>query len=150
VRYAVPVSPSLAQLPVYVRAGAIVPMQTLIQSTNETPTGPLILRVYAGDKCAGQLYLDDGKSFAYQEGAFLRERFMCEVRDDGIRMTISKREGSYPAWWKQIRVEIYGWMPSKNKVLVNGVAIATRINRGEHNVTFDIPVDGSASTVEVR
>jgi hypothetical protein len=65
-------------------------------------------------------------------------------------MTISKREGSYPAWWKQIRVEIYGWMPSKNKVLVNGVAIATRINRGEHNVTFDIPVDGSASTVEVR
>ena len=150
VRYSISVSPSLARLPVYVRAGAIMPAEPLIESTSETPSGPLILRVYAGEKCAGQLYQDDGRSFAYEKGAFLRERFMCEVRGDRIRMTISKREGSYPAWWKQIRVEIYGWTPSKNEVLVNGAVVATQIDRTDHNVGFHIPDDGNASTVEVR
>jgi alpha-glucosidase len=150
VRYSVRVSPNLSQLPVYVRAGAIVPMQPLIQSTSETPSGPLTLRVYAGDNCAGQIYLDDGKSFAYQKGAFLRDRFTCEATPDNLSVTISKREGSYPAWWKQIRVEIYGWTPSKNEVRINGAAVATRIDRSEHNLAFDIPDDGNASTVEVK
>ncbi len=150
VRYSISVSPSLAQLPVYVRAGAIIPIQPLVESTSEAPSGPLTLRVYAGDNCSGELYQDDGRTFAYEKGAFLRERFMCEVRGDRIRMTISKREGSYPAWWKQIRVEIYGWTPSKNEVLVNGAVVATQIDRTDHNVGFHIPDDGNASTVEVR
>jgi alpha-glucosidase len=150
VRYSINVSPSLAHLPVYVRAGAIIPVEPLVESTSETPSGPLILRVYAGDKCAGQVYQDDGRSFAYEKSVFLRERFVCEVRDDGLRMTISKREGSYPAWWKQIRVEIYGWTPSKNEVLVNGVEVAKQIDRTDHNAGFIIPDDGNASTVEVR
>jgi alpha-glucosidase len=150
VRYSVRVSSGLSQLPVYARAGAIIPMQPLTQSTTEIPNGPLTLRVYAGDNCDGQIYLDDGKSFAYQKGAFLRDRLTCEAGSDKLRLTISKREGSYPAWWKQIRIEIYGWTPSKNEVRINGAAIATRIDRGEHNVAFDIPDDGNASTVEVR
>ena len=40
--------PALDQLPVYVRGGTILPMQPLIQSTEETPVGPLELRVYPG------------------------------------------------------------------------------------------------------
>jgi len=42
------VHPALDTLPVYVREGSILPMQPLTQSTNETPKGPLLLRVYPG------------------------------------------------------------------------------------------------------
>jgi alpha-glucosidase len=150
VRYSINVSSSLAQLPVYVRAGAIVPIQPLVESTSETPSGPLTLRVYAGDNCSGELYQDDGRTFAYEKGAFLRERFACQVSGDSMRLTIGKREGTYPVWWKQIRVEIYGWTPSRNEVLVNGAAAATQIDHTAHNVGFHIPDDGTASIVEVR
>jgi len=150
VRYSINVSSSLAQLPVYVRAGAIVPVQPLVESTSETPSGPLTLRVYAGDNCSGELYQDDGRTFAYEKGAFLRERFACQVSGDSMRLTIGKREGTYPVWWKQIRVEIYGWTPSRNEVLVNGAAVATQIDHTAHNVGFHIPDDGTASIVEVR
>ena len=60
------ITPKLADLPVYVREGAILPIAPLTQSTEETPVGPLTLRVYAGENCHGDLYQDDGKSFAFR------------------------------------------------------------------------------------
>jgi alpha-glucosidase len=43
------VTPALDRLPVFVRAGAILPTQPLVQSTSQTPQGPLSLDVYPGD-----------------------------------------------------------------------------------------------------
>jgi alpha-glucosidase len=150
VSYAFGVKPNLAQLPVYVRAGAILPIEPLVESTAETPSGPLTLRVYAGDNCSGQIYQDDGRSFAFKKGAFLRERFACQISSDGLQLTIGKREGGYPAWWKQIHLEIYGWTPSKNEVLVNGTAAATQIGHVDHRIGLSIPDDGNPATIVVR
>ncbi len=74
------IHPALDTLPVYVRGGSILPMQPLIQSTDETPNGPLELRVYPGQPCAGSLYLDDGHTLGYQHGEFLRQTFTLSVR----------------------------------------------------------------------
>src|SRR2546427_9937796 len=41
----------LEEMPLYVRAGAILPMQPVVQYTGETPDGPLQLRVYPGNDC---------------------------------------------------------------------------------------------------
>jgi len=60
--------PRLDEMPLYVRAGAIVPMQSVVQNTGETPDGPLQLHIYPGEDCRGSLYQDDGHSFAYQKG----------------------------------------------------------------------------------
>jgi alpha-glucosidase len=149
-RYSIRVTPSLAQLPVYVRAGTILPTEPLVESTDETPSGPLTLRVYAGNNCSGQVYQDDGKGFAFEKGAFLRERFTCQISSDGLQVTIGKREGTYPAWWQQIRLEIYGWTPSKNEVLVNGAAATTQIGRIDRGTRLSIPDDGNSGTIVVR
>jgi alpha-glucosidase len=149
-RYSIRVTPSLAQLPVYVRAGTILPTEPLVESTDETPSGPLTLRVYAGNNCSGQVYQDDGKGFAFEKGAFLRERFTCQISSDGLQVTIGKREGTYPAWWQQIRLEIYGWTPSKNEVLVNGAAATTQIGRIDRGTGLSIPDDGNSGTIVVR
>jgi len=83
------ITPKLAELPVYVREGSILPIAPLTQSTGETPVGPLTLRVYAGGNCHGDLYQDDGKSFAFRSGQFLRLHFSCEVKPDGTPLSIS-------------------------------------------------------------
>jgi alpha-glucosidase len=67
-----------------------------------------------------------------------------------MQLTIGKREGTYPAWWKQIHLEIYGWTPSKNEVLVNGTAAATGIGRVNHGTELSIPDDGNPATILVR
>ena len=112
------VQPELATLPVYVRGGSILPMEPLVQSTSEMPDGQLTLRVYTGSSCSGDLYLDDGKSYAFEHGDSLRMHFSCKVTPDGLELSISAHQGLYAAWWKQIRVEVFGWEPKQNKVLI--------------------------------
>lgn len=104
-----PIHPGLETLPVYVREGSILPMQPVVQYTDETPAGPLELRVYPGAHCSGAMYLDDGHTFEYQQGKFLRQNFTCEADATSIRVKFHAREGSFTPWWKLIEVVIYDW-----------------------------------------
>jgi alpha-glucosidase len=119
---AVRIHRELATLPVFVRPGAMLPIEPLVQSTEETPVGPLTLRVFPGPDCGGHLYQDDGKSFAYKQGAFLRMNFSCEVSADhgNVRIHIGRHEGGYPAWWKEIAVQVNGLAARPSSVTVNG------------------------------
>jgi alpha-D-xyloside xylohydrolase len=75
----------LDRLPLYVRAGSIVPMGPLLQYTDEKPADPIELRIYPG---RFTLYEDDGVSDAYERG----ESADIEVRwDDGAPGSRSPR-----------------------------------------------------------
>jgi alpha-glucosidase len=106
------VSPGLGDLPVYVRGGAILPIQPLVQSTNEPPVGPLTLRVYPGDDCHGDLYMDDGKTYDFRKGAYLRLHFTCSVAQNTLTVQIAAPEGRHQPWFKTIRIEAPGFAPT--------------------------------------
>jgi alpha-glucosidase len=103
------IHPPLDTMPAYVRGGSILPLQPLIQDTDETPSGPLELRVYPGSDCKGSIYLDDGHTFRYQKGEYLRQAFSCQSDANSLRLTFHARQGSYPPWWKFIEVVVYDW-----------------------------------------
>jgi alpha-glucosidase len=146
--------PELASLPVFVRGGAILPIAPLVQSTNEMPHGPLTLRVYYGgttDKCAGSLYVDDGKTYAYQSGAFLRMQFTCRTDADGLHLHVSAHEGSYPAWWKEIRAEVYGWGPQQKRVTLNGKEAGRAIIKTlPQGISVTFADDGKGEDLQLR
>ncbi len=102
-------TPQLDRLPVFVRPGAILPKQPLIQSLSDTPSGQLELHVYPGPDCHGSIYLDDGESYGYTQGQYLRQAFQCS--DDGKTLTFAfdKRDGSYKPWWAGYTLVIHGW-----------------------------------------
>lgn len=101
--------PALDRLPVFVRAGTILPRQPLVQSTAETPHGPLTLDVYPGPDCHGSIYLDDGHSMAFERGDFLRQTVRCSIDPKGdLAVQFGPREGRYKPWWTQIAVRVYG------------------------------------------
>ncbi len=106
------VTPKLDELPVYVRAGAIVPMAPLVQIDGEKPAGPLTLRVFppaAGAACAGDVYQDDGVSFDFRRGASLRLHATCRVGADGtLTVEVGPRQGSFEPWWTEVRIEVVG------------------------------------------
>jgi alpha-glucosidase len=96
-----------AKLAVYVRAGSILPLAPIVQSTDEKPEGPLTLRVFPGDNCSGDLYQDDGKSYNFRSGAFLRLHFTCTTAPDGsVTVHLPSIQSSFAPWWTQVRVEI--------------------------------------------
>jgi alpha-glucosidase (family GH31 glycosyl hydrolase) len=62
----------LETIPIYVRAGAVIPMGPVRQYTDEPIDGPLTLWVHPGADGTFSLYEDDGKSFAYRKHEFMR------------------------------------------------------------------------------
>jgi len=135
--------PSLDTLPVFARAGSIIPIQPLVQSTEEKPQGPLTLRVYppahAGDPCQGSLYLDDGISYAFEKGQYLRLKFTCELTPSGVTVKIAPREGSFTPWWTQLQIEIYGATKPATSTTINGTPITASYDSEHHHLTAVIP-----------
>ncbi len=63
-------------MPLYVRAGAIVPEQPLRQYAEEAVEGPLVIRVYAGGEGSFSLFEDDGRTFGYESGRYRLREFV--------------------------------------------------------------------------
>ncbi len=143
------VDPPLEVLPVYVRAGAIVPHQPLVQSTAETPRGPLELRVYPGPDCAGSVYLDDGNSFAYQRGWFLRESFSCQASKQGVRVHLDAPQGQYQPWWKQVELVVAA-QKRPQRVTVAGSPVEWRFDETKHAIICTVAAPHAATEVVIE
>jgi alpha-glucosidase len=98
-------TPKLDLLPVFVRAGSILPRQPLVQSTAQMPQGPLELDVYPGPDCSGEIYFDDGISV---KGPSLRQSVECAVVPTGVAVWFNSRQGTWRPWWNKITVVVHG------------------------------------------
>ncbi len=131
-------TPQLQRLPVFVRPGAILPRQPLVQSTSQTPAGPLQLSIYPGGDCTGQLYFDDGLSFAYKKGDYLRQTVTCHLSPHGIDIELSKREGRFKPWWQQIDLCIYG-VTSVPRVMWGKKTVPSRYDAEQQTLRVTLP-----------
>jgi alpha-glucosidase/alpha-D-xyloside xylohydrolase len=61
----------LSTLPLYVRAGAILPLGPVKQYVGERVAGPLTLSIYPGASGEFTVYEDDGRGFAYRRGEWM-------------------------------------------------------------------------------
>jgi alpha-glucosidase len=116
--------PKLDEVPLYARAGAIVPMQPLVQYTGQTPDGPLELHVYLPSKttvgeCRGELYQDDGHTFAYERGQVLRVSYGCQVSANQITVTSTIDKNGFRPWWDSAELEIFGMTSEPKEVRVD-------------------------------
>jgi alpha-glucosidase len=153
----VKIHPSVATLPVFVRAGSIVPEEPLVQSTDETPQGPLSLRVYPpvkdGEPCTGSVYLDDGVTYNFKKGEYARESFTCERTADGLAVEVKPREGSFAPWWSELSVEVYGASKDATEASMQGAdghatQVPARFDAAHHRIIAVVPDNGKG--VEVK
>jgi len=147
------IAPTLDALPVYVRGGSILPIEPLVQNTGEKPVGPLTLRVYpASDPaapCKGEVYTDDGHSFAYREGEYARIHLTCATAQDGsLSVTVAPQEGRFTPWWTEYRLEVYGWSPTFKRASFGPVSLPLQARQLAWTVT--VPANASGQTVQLR
>ena len=156
---------SIEQIPVYLKAGAIVPMQPAMLYTGEKKVDPLIVNVWPlapGQTSAYSVYEDSGVSVDYQRGVFARTPIKASQNGDTLTVEIGPVEGSFPGMLKTRSYELRlpaDWPPAS--VTVNGVAVKQAGSLGKdgwsyegNTLTTRIPV-ASASVanrivVEVR
>ena len=86
------------RMPLYVRAGSILPVGPAIEWTDEDVPDHVTFLVYAGKNAEFTFYEDDGTSYGYEKGEYstIHARW-----DDGSRIfTLENREGSFPGMLK--------------------------------------------------
>ena len=82
----------LATTPLYVRAGAVIPTGPVRQYTDEPVKGDTMLTVYPGADGESHLYEDDGRSFDYRKGAWMR--IAMQWQDKARRLTLRLVRGA--------------------------------------------------------
>ena len=107
---------ALDELPVYVRAGAILPEQPKMERSDERPVDPLILDVVPGASGSARIYEDAGDDLGYREGAYtftpVRERRTGAT----ISLVIAPVEGSFPGMLRRRAYEVRlrgTWPPAR-------------------------------------
>jgi len=111
-----------ASIPLYVRAGAILPMGPIRQYTNEPSDEPVTLRIYPGADGNLTWYDDDGISYAHERGEFMRAE--CAWNDAARTLTIRRDSSGRMPLPRTIRVELVGSNTSRQIELEpNGVTV---------------------------
>jgi alpha-D-xyloside xylohydrolase len=125
-------------LPVYVRAGSIIPFGPAVQYVGEKPADPVTLYIYGGADGNFTLYEDDGLTYGYEQNAFARINIKWNNRQRAL--TINQRVGTFPGMLSQRKFNVVLIEPghahgfaSEQKAMVSvdysGAAVTTRIGQ---------------------
>lgn len=86
-------------LPLYVKAGSLLPMGSYLQYATEKPADPIELRIYPGADGEFTLYEDENDTYNYEQGKFAV--VTMHWNDAKRQLTIDTRKGSFPGMQEQ-------------------------------------------------
>jgi len=142
--YDLPVT--MASIPIFVRGGAFVFTQPVVQSTNEMPSATLNVTFYPGTASQRTLYEDEGNGFAYQHGAFARRTFSAHRDGAATVIDISAAEGSYRPRARTMMVTVRS--QSAARVTVNGAPGEWEAKDG--SVVVKLPDPFTATSIRIE
>jgi alpha-D-xyloside xylohydrolase len=127
----------LDRIPLYVKAGSIVPLGPEVEYATQSPDAPITLRVYRGADADFTLYEDEGDSYDYEKGAHATIPLHWDEASSTLK--IGAREGSYPGMAKTrtFRVIVVG----------EGKGVGPQM---ETSVDKEVRYDGAALSITVR
>lgn len=109
-------------MPIFIKAGAIIPMQPTLQYLKEKTIEEISLRIFPDGISSYDLYEDDGESLDYQKGIFAITHIASNMENNIWQLTINKTVGKYKAQIHKYNVEVY--LNNKPKfVSLNGKTI---------------------------
>jgi len=123
-------------IPLYIKAGSIIPMGPVMQYATEKPANNIELRVYPGADGQFEYYEDENDNYNYEKGKYATFKFSWN--DKTHQLTISDTKGSFNGMLKKHTFNI---------VLVNGEhgANVNIVNRADKVITYT----GKAITVKI-
>jgi alpha-glucosidase len=146
-------------VPMYVRAGAVIPMGPEMNYVGEKPFDPLTLVIYpdAAGAATSSVYEDDGTTEAYRQGAFRRTRVSATKSGAGMQIKLGAPEGSYNAGARILALVVKS-APVASSVSIDGKPLAA-LSAGSRaagwmksagDLVIQIADDGKAHTIQVR
>lgn len=96
----------LETLPLFVRAGAILPLGPIKQYVSEPSEDPLSLMIYPGADGSFLLYEDDGKSFDYRKGEWMGIQMTWNDSEKQLRLHLAPRSRMLPPLRRKMEIKM--------------------------------------------
>ena len=100
------VQASLGEIPVYVKAGGILPMQAELRPSPTGHVQSLLLKIYPGANASAILYEDDGKTPAYERGEYCKTLYELKGKGRQLILNGKKPEGKLLGKTRKLTVEL--------------------------------------------
>ena len=128
---------TLATLPIFVRAGAFIFGQPVVQHTGEMPGQPLEVTLFPSAQSERVFYEDAGNGFEYRSGGFARRRFSARRDGNAWVIEFGAPEGTYRPRSRSIQLTVRS--VTATKVSVNGAALSSGWTNVDDAVVITIP-----------
>ena len=129
------VATPLETMPAFVKEGSIIPMQPLMDFSDERPLDTLMLAIFPSRTRPAHftLYEDDGKTLLYQSGAFALTEFTEELAETTMIIDLHPAAGTYTGRpsRRAYLTEVHGVSGAPHSVRENGLGIPQRSSYGE-------------------
>ena len=120
----------LNRVPMFVRAGSIVPMGPVMQYVGEKTWDNLELRIYPGADVTFTLYEDEGDNYNYEKGAYTT--ILIRWSERAKTLTISERKGSYPGMLQKRQFTVVTPDGSCQDVEYTGQELKIKLSHSAH------------------
>jgi alpha-glucosidase len=130
----------LSVVPIFVKAGAIIPMQPVLQYVGEKMPTPITLDIYPSGNSSYTMYEDDGITFNHEKGVWAKTRFDCSAGSEVTTVTINARQGSFNPGARDYLLKLH-LVNAMSSVSLNGTALASKpyadLNNGQAGWNYD-------------
>lgn len=92
------------RIPLFVKAGSIIPMGKPMEYTDQYPDDELTINVYAGESSAFTLYSDESTNYNYEKGEFSMIPMVYD--DEAKTLTLLDRRGSYKGMPESVKINV--------------------------------------------
>ncbi|HWU75802.1 MAG TPA: TIM-barrel domain-containing protein [Rhodanobacter sp.] len=112
-------------IPLFIRAGAIIPTQPAMDYVGEKPLTELGIDVFPSEqRSTFDYYDDDGSTYAYEHGAYFSQTLTAQRRADSVQFGIGKASGTFAPALRFYLLKIHG--PAATTVTVDGRPLPLR------------------------
>ncbi len=112
-----------SDIPLFVRDGAIIPTQPVMDYVGQHPVATVTVQVFASDHATHfDYYDDDGGTFAYVRGAYFSQAMSARRQGGDIEFTLAAAQGTYKPALRDYLLAIHAG--SARAVRVNGKPLA--------------------------
>ena len=149
----------LDSLPIFVKAGSIIPMQEKMGYVGEKRVEKIMLDIFPGANSSFELYEDDGRTLSYKEGNYALTKISLTAKE-AINISIGKPEGKFQPVIHQFIVRLHA-DKKPTSVFENGASLnASNENAGSadpswyfnanEKVVYVKPSKGKQVSIEIK
>jgi len=145
----VQVSAPLDEMPIFVRAGAVIPMYPVMQYVGEKEVETLRLRIYySTSKVRSELYEDAGDGYEYKKGRCNVKTFTQQSTPDGFTLH-QHVSGKYKPTYQEYKLELIGLPFEPQTMHIDDHEVAPRFEKQDDG-TYHVIVGSEFATVKIK